>query len=158
MERSCSDVYGEGLEGGQSRRMVPAMRQCTEQTACSHVLLTTSSLLPLRPMLFPPSFPSQPERPMMMSLPRFGGGSQAAPATPSPGDETGVKAGSVDAAAAPPPPPLAEKVWEAALLDFITAFQTKPYNLRLRPHSDLAATWDESITVDEDPQLLQGSG
>lgn len=82
-----------------------------------------------------------------MTLPRFGG---QTPEPPKPGGAE-VEAGSVDAA-----PAVAH--WQPALLDFIPAVQTSPYNLRRRPHTMLAAAWNEEITIDADPDFLVGTG
>eukprot|EP00951_Prasinocladus_malaysianus_P030164 scaffold282532_cov20-Prasinocladus_malaysianus.AAC.1 len=74
-----------------------------------------------------------------MTLPRFGGAAQGAS---PPGQQEG-----------------AELVrWGSAVMDFIPAVQTAPYNLRSRPHTMLAAAWNEEVTIDEDADALLDSG
>eukprot|EP00873_Tetraselmis_striata_P014783 jgi/Tetstr1/435047/TSEL_024017.t1 len=97
---------------------------------------------------------SQPERPVMVTIPRFGGGGPAPPPPPplAPGgDSAGVEAGSVES-------PAAHYKWHSALLDFIPAVQTAPYDLRSRPHTMLAAAWNEEVTIDEDADVLLDKG
>jgi hypothetical protein len=48
--------------------------------------------------------------------------------------------------------------WHTALLDFIPAVQTAPYDLRSRPHTMLAAAWNEEVTIDEDADSLLDKG
>lgn len=96
----------------------------------------------------------QPERPVMVTIPRFGGGGPAPPPPPplAPGgDSAGVEAGSVES-------PAAHHKWHSALLDFIPAVQTAPYDLRSRPHTMLAAAWNEEVTIDEDADVLLDKG
>mmetsp|Transcript_29292 Transcript_29292/g.73480 ORF Transcript_29292/g.73480 Transcript_29292/m.73480 type:complete len:740 (-) Transcript_29292:13-2232(-) len=90
----------------------------------------------------------------MVTIPRFGGGGPAPPPPPplAPGgDSAGVEAGSVES-------PAAHYKWHSALLDFIPAVQTAPYDLRSRPHTMLAAAWNEEVTIDEDADVLLDKG
>eukprot|EP00191_Tetraselmis_sp_GSL018_P008681 CAMPEP_0177599952 /NCGR_PEP_ID=MMETSP0419_2-20121207/13317_1 /TAXON_ID=582737 /ORGANISM="Tetraselmis sp., Strain GSL018" /LENGTH=1591 /DNA_ID=CAMNT_0019092819 /DNA_START=347 /DNA_END=5122 /DNA_ORIENTATION=+ len=77
----------------------------------------------------------KPQRPLLMTIPRFGGGTE-------------------DSSAAGGAPSDGSAPWRAVTVDFIPAVQTNPYDLRMRPGVPLVAEWDEQVVIDSNVQEL----